>query len=482
MKNLKLNYIYNVLYQVLLLLTPLITTPYTSRVLGADGIGEYSFTASIVSYFTMFAILGSNIYAQREIAYYQTDKKRRSRIFGEMVIFRGITSLIAIAFYCIILVNVQFRTIYLIQILTIISVATDIAWFFQGLEEFGKTVFRNAIFKILNIVVIFLFVKAKKDLNIYVFGICFLQFLSTLSLWVYVPKYVQKIKMTELKIAKHLKPILLLFIPTIAIQVYTVLDKTMIGIFSIDSIENGYYEQALKLSRMVLTIVTSLGTVMVPRIGKLFFSGETEMIKNYMYRSYNFVWFLSIPLAFGLIGISSNIVPWFYGAGYDKVIELQSILALLIIAVGISNVTGIQYMVPTKKERMFNLCVICGSVLNFVLNLLLIPRMLSIGAAIASVSAEFLISALQLFLVRKELSWKNILLLSRKYILAGVTMLVTIKLVSMNMVASMTNTCILILIGGFVYLAVLVILRDTFLCNDVKKSVVGLLHKVVRRN
>ena len=206
------------------------------------------------------------------------------------------------------------------------------------------------------------------------------------------------------------------------------------------------------------------------------------MIKNYMYRSYNFVWFLSIPLALGLIGISGNVVPWFYGPGYDKVIGLQSILSLLVIAVGISNVTGIQYMVTTKKENVFNLCVICGSILNFALNALLIPRMLSIGAAIASVSAEFFISALQIFLVRNELSWKYILQLSKNYILAGVAMLLIIKLVSMNMVASMLNTCILILIGAVVYVVVLIILRDTFLCNDVKKVVVGLFDKVLGRN
>ena len=192
LKNIKLNYIYNVLYQLLLLVTPLITTPYTSRVLGADGIGEYSFTASIVSYFTMFAILGSNTYAQREIAYYQTDEKKRSQIFGEIVIFRSITSIIAMAFYCVVLMRVQFQLIYLIQILSIISVATDITWFFQGLEEFGKTVFRNTVFKIVNIVFIFLFVKEKEDINIYVLGICLLQFLSTLSLWGYLPKYVKR--------------------------------------------------------------------------------------------------------------------------------------------------------------------------------------------------------------------------------------------------------------------------------------------------
>lgn len=466
----------------MLLITPLITTPYTSRVLGADGIGEYSFTASIVSYFTMFAVLGTNTYAQREIAYNQTDKKKRSNIFWEMVLFRSITSIIAIAFYCIILFGVRFRAIYLIQMLTIISVATDITWFLQGLEEFGKTVFRNVLFKIINIAFVLLFIRAKEDLNVYVFGICFLQFLSTLSLWTYVPKYVEKVKISEINVKKHLKSTLLLFIPTVAIQVYTVLDKTMIGMFSIDSIENGYYEQSLKLSRMILTIITSLGTVMVPRIGKLFLSGETQLIKKYMYRSYNFVWFLSIPLAFGLIGISKNLVPWFYGPGYDKVVELQSILALLVIAVGISNVTGIQYMVPTKKEKMFNICVICGSVLNFALNLLLIPRLLSVGAAIASVSAEFFISILQLFLIRKELSWKNILLMSRNYILAGIIMFVTITEVAANMSANIVNSCILVLTGFFVYMLVLVILRDNFLCNDVFKTITSLMRRLIRRD
>ena len=316
-KSIKLNYFYNVSYQILLLITPLITTPYISRVLGAEGIGTASFAESLVSYFTLFSSLGTAVLGQREISYLQEDVQKRSEIFWDIVLLRTIsTSICAFMYVAFLLVYQHNFTLYLILMLNIFAVMVDISWYFQGLEEFGKIVGRNVVFKVVNIVYIFVFVKTRDDVLIYVAGLVGILFASNISLWMYLPKMVNKVTISSLNPKRYLKESISLFIPTVAIQVYTVLDKTMIGIFSETSEENGYYEQAIRISKMILTIVTSLGTVMIPRIGYYLGKNDVKQVKQYMYRGYRFVWFLGIPLCLGLFGVSDNIVKWLFGTEY----------------------------------------------------------------------------------------------------------------------------------------------------------------------
>ena len=158
-KSIKKNYLFNVCYQVLLLITPLITTPYISRVLGADGIGQYSYTASIVSYFTLFAALGTGTYGQREISYFRDDRKKRSQVFWEICSLRTVMTLICSFPYMLLIVSQKFSMIYIIQYLTLLNVCFDVSWFFQGIEEFGKTILRNTVIKVINIVFIFFSLK-----------------------------------------------------------------------------------------------------------------------------------------------------------------------------------------------------------------------------------------------------------------------------------------------------------------------------------
>ena len=211
-KSITKNYIYNTGYQVLTLLTPLITTPYLSRVLGADGIGIYSFTASIVAYFTMFAALGTLTYGNREISYLQDDRKARSQVFWEIELLSIITTSISLLAYILFLLfgAKEYHVFYIAQIFTILSTAADIVWLLQGMEEFGKVVGRNIVFKILLVVYIFTFVKTKDDLILYVAGNVLLTFISQLSVWLYLPKFVDLPKWKELKPFLHLKNTIIL--------------------------------------------------------------------------------------------------------------------------------------------------------------------------------------------------------------------------------------------------------------------------------
>lgn len=473
-KSLTKNYIYNASYQVLALITPLITTPYLSRVLEADGIGVYSFTTSIVSYFTMFGVLGTLSYGNREIAYLQEDRKTRSKVFWEVEFLSVITAVIALVAYLffILFFAKEYHVIYLIQMISFLTIALDITWLLQAMEEFGKIVGRNLFFKILSIAYVFAFVRTKEDLILHVAGNVIISFLIQASVWVYVPQYVDAPDWKNLKPFRHLKGVIALFIPTIAISIYTVLDKTMIGIFS-TPYENGYYEQALNLSRTVLSLITALGAVMLPRLGYHYNRGEKEEVNNLMYQSYRFVWFLGIPLCFGLMGVAGNIVPWFYGDGFLKLTVLLPVLSMLIPIVGLSNITGTQYLIVTKREKLLTLSVALGAGVNFLCNIILIPKFSAIGAATASIIAELLITSIQFVFIRKEISVAKILTCSWKYFLAGGMMLVVLIMENAKLTSSILNTGIMVVSGAFVYFAILLLLRDEFLWGYIKK----ILHK-----
>lgn len=475
-KSVRLNYIYNTAYQILLLIAPVLTAPYLSRVLGPDGVGTASYVESIVAYFTLFATMGITTYGQREISYVQEDAKKRSVVFWNTKVLEFCSSAVAILVYVAFALGQKgTATLYLILTLNLVAVFVDVTWFFQGMEEFGKIVARNAAVKLLQIAYIFLFIRTKDDLPLYILGVGLFTALGNLSLWVYLPKYVKRISLRELHPFRDIKVVWSLFIPTIAVQIYTVLDKTMIGLITGSSFENGYYEQAIKMAKMLLGVVTSLGTVMVPRIGSYFGKGEMEEVRRLMYRSYRFVWFLGIPLCFGIIMAAGNFVPWFYGAGYEKVIPLLRILSLLILAIGINNVTGVQYFIPTKQQNLFTLTVIIGACTNFTLNMILIRYYQSIGAAIASVFAETVIAVVQLVIVRKELSYRRILKEGVHYYIAGLLMALVLWPICRHLTPSILHTAVIAVCGAAVYFAVLLVVRDEFLLTNVR-AVLRKLH------
>ena len=474
-KSIKKNYIYNLLQQILSVITPLITIPYISRIIGAEGIGIYSYTSSIVYYFSMFAALGTVIYGQREISYAQDNREKRTQAFWNTEIRCVITTLISLfAYFTFVSFQSEYKIIYAILSISIVEVALNVNWLFMGMEEFGMIVRCNILVRIFNIAFIFLFVKTADDLNIYVFGLTIVMGLGYLCMWPFLPRFVGKPKWKELHPFADFKVVLSLFIPTVAISIYTVLDKTMIGVLTQNAAENGFYEQAIKISKITLMFVTSLGVVMVPRIGHHFEKNDTEQIRLFMYRSYRFVGFLGIPLCLGLIGTASNFVPWFYGPGFSRVVPLISILSFLILAIGVNNVTGVQYLIPTKRQNVFTKTVLLGAAVNCICNLVLIPAYGAVGAAIASVLAETVIALIQLFIVRKELSFLLILKNSIKYVFAGLIMLAGLLVLGDCLKSSVYNTAILVMVGGAVYIVALLVVRDTFFYENAKKILMKL--------
>lgn len=469
-KSITKNYLYNLSYQILVLLLPIITIPYVSRVLGAEAIGIYSYTLSITTYFILLGSLGIALYGQREIAYHSDNKEKRTQAFWEIFLLRCITMTItAIIFYCTFATQGEYALYYKILVLELVANCLDISWFFQGLEEFKKTVLRNVFVKILSIVCIFVFVKSPEDLVIYFIIYAAAIALGNLSLWLYVPKYIQKIRIKTLNLVQHIKPTIALFIPQIATQIYTVLDKTMIGMIIPDKSEVGYYEQAQKIIKMLLTIITSLGTVMIPRMAHTYIKGETEKLKSYMKQSFQFVWIFSIPIMLGIISISEKFVPLFFGPGYEKVVLLMSIVSPIIVIIGLSNVIGTQFLLPTKRQKAYTISVVMGAIVNFILNLILIRSHASIGASVATVVAEIVVTGIQLYCIRKEIPILEILKLSKNYIIAGICMFIGSVGVGMWINDNFLSIVAQVLTGMLIYFVLLILLKDAFLGKILEK-------------
>ena len=463
-KSIKKNYIYNLIYQTLTLILPLITTPYLSRVLGSEPIGVYSYTFSIVSYFILFGSLGVSLYGQREIAYVNEDVKKRKKIFWEIVSCRFVTIFFAIIVYFITLASSgDYAVYYRIWLLELVAAAFDISWFFQGMEDFKKTVIRNVIVRLASVTLIFVFVKNPEDLIKYITIYSIADLVGNLSLWRYLPKYFKGIKIGKIKPFYHLHAIILLFIPQIANQVYNLLDKTMIGKIITDKSEVGFYEQGQKVIRVLLTLVTSLGIVMIPRMASTFASGNKAKIIEYMKRSFKFVFFLAFPIVLGLISVSKSFVPLFFGDGYDKVVTLLIVISPTIILTGMANVIGTQYLLPIKRQKEYTITITLGLIINFFLNYILITYYDSVGASIATVISELIVVIAQLYVIRKDIKTKHILKLSIPYIFASLVMF-AITMFEGSVLETSTKTLIIqIATGGIVYVLMLWLLKDEFL-------------------
>ena len=474
------------------IILPLITTPYLSRVLGAEGIGIYGYTYSIVTYFILFGSLGVAMYGQREIAYAQENIEARKKVFFEIIIFRFVTIAIATVFYYFFFIKgAEYQIYYQILLLELIAAAFDISWFFQGMEEFKRTVTRNVLVRICSVSLVFVLVKTKEDLAKFTLIYSLADLIGNLSLWLYVPKYINGVKVKNINVLRHLPQITLLFIPQIANQIYKILDTTMIGALVSDKTETGYYEQGQKVIRLLLTVVTSLGVVMVPRMASTYASGDNEKIKNYMKMSFRFVFFLAFPIMFGIASISEAFVPVFFGAGYDKVVILINIICPILILMGMANVLGTQYLLPTKRQREYTISVTVGVIVNFILNYILIKKYASIGASIATVLSELIVVIIQFQYIKKDISFKNLLQMAWKYFVAGIimfglcfavrvglgtkiinTMLVDIaKTISMNKsyFINMVSIISQIAIGIIAYFSVLILLKDDYVFKFINK-------------
>lgn len=476
----KKNYIYNLAYQILAMLAPLITTPYISRILGAKNIGIYSYTLSIVTYFTLFLVLGLHMYGQREIAYSQDDLHNQSVIFARVQLYKLITTFICLVLY--IMYTILFsehRLIMLAQGIAIFTAFFDISWYFIGCEQFSLMVMRNTIVKIVGIASVFVFVKSSDDLLLYVFIMALINLLGNLSLWGFLFGRLDRIALNEINIFKDNRTIIELFIPLIAVQVYNVLDKTMLGSSIGDLVECGYYEQTTKIINLCMTIITSFGTVLAPHMAAEFVKGNKERISEQINNAFIFIGAIMFPVFWGIVSIVDNMVPWFFGNGYDKVALLIKLYAVVLLIIPISNLASCSILTPSKQHNKSTIAVIIGALVNFLLNLILIPHFMSVGAAVATIVAEIIVTVLHLYYVRDYLNFRAIFVNYAKYCLMalgmGVVSYVVGKMLKCTGINGILLTAVQIIAGVMVYgLLTVFVIKD----NNVVAKINELRRKV----
>lgn len=429
MKNGKLiqNYVYNTLYQILILLAPLITTPYISRVLGATNIGIYQYSQSIASYFVLLGAVGTSLYGQREIAYLSDKPEERSTAFWEIEVFRLITTLFcSVLYYCLFCTHESHSQIFRILTLEVIATAFDISWLYMGMENFRLTVVRNTIIKVTGIICVFLFVKSPEDVDVYTFAVTAPLFLGNISLWFSLKKTIVKTHLTMRKlfrgIKKRLWAIFSLFLPQVAMDVYLLLDKTMIGLLGRAFDQVGYYSEAQKIVKIALAVVTSLGTVMLPTMSALFAKGNYEEIKKKIVIAFRFIYMLSFAMMFGIIAVAPKFVPIFFGDGYDPVVYLMILISPILVIIATSNVIGRQFLLPTNQQKGFTISIIAGAGVNLILNFLFIPLWDAVGASVATVIAELAVTGVQCWFVRKQIPLKQCFMSGSRYALFGAVM------------------------------------------------------------
>lgn len=466
-KSIKINIALNTLYQILTMIIPFITTPYVSRVIGSEGIGIYSFTLSIQTYFSMFAALGTVSYGTREIARNRNDKYNRSLLFWEIELLTIFTSLVCIIVWVIFIgLSNSYRTYYVVLTMNLLNTMFDISWFFNGLEQFKYTIIKNSIFKILGVVLIFIFIKKSTDLVLYIGIMSMTTLLGTLSMWFYLKHFLCKISIKDIHIMHHLKETVIYFVPTIATSIYTVLDKTLIGTITDNSKENGYYEQASKIINMLKSLTfTALNTVLGSRISYLFAQNKIDEIRKRIDKSVNYILFVGFGIMFGLIAIADRFVPVFFGTGYSRVSILIKLLSPIIVIIGISNCLGSQYYNPAGLRKKSAIYIIIGSITNLVLNLLLIPRYWSCGAAMATIIAELIITILYILNCNNYLNFYKIIQFSWKKIISGMIMFIVINFYNSLQLKNIIIIIFQVFSGVIIYVGLLILLRDRFIID-----------------
>lgn len=454
MSSLKKNLAYNVAYQILVIILPLITAPYVSRVLGADGLGTYSYIFSIVTYFGLFGMLGIANHGNRSVALVRDNRQKVSEAFSNTYIIQLCTTVIALLLYFL-FIYCWFsgdKTIAYIESIIVLSYVLDITWFFFGLEQFAVTVTRNAIIKIATVVAIFIFVRSREDLWIYALIMSCGMLFSQIYLWLRIRKYADFYKPSWSQVKSNIKPVLMLFIPAIAYSIYKLLDKVMLGAISSMS-QVGLFDNAEKIINIPSSLITAFGTVMMPRITVLLGTGDEHRISYLNKISVRYFTLLVVGAAFGLAGICNVLAPVYFGSEFVGSAPIIAGLGFSLIFVTWANVIRTQYLIPNKLDKPYVISSVIGALANLAVNIILIPKFAGIGAMIGTIIAEFTVFFVQLILVRRSFPMSQYLQPVLFLFPIGMIMFAVVYWIGAYMGNTIITLIIQILVGGFLYLS-----------------------------
>ena len=449
----KRNFIYNFSYQVLTIVLPLITAPYVARVLGANLVGLYQKTHALANYFYLFAMLGVKNYGNRTIARVRDSRETRSAAFWEIYAFQLMTSMAMFLLYMLYCLNLDtdYKIIFILQGLYVLSCAVEVSWFCFGMEQFRLTTIRSTLMRIGMLIAVFLFVHDRSDLPVYTAIMSAGLVLSAVVVWPYVLKNVDFVKPTWAGIRKHIKPNLVLFWPSVAVSLYNIMDKLILGYFSTNE-EVAFYTYAERIATLPVTLVLALDNVVMPRMSNIFAKKDDARAFELMGYVMLFAMFMTGALSFGLAGVSGVFAPWFYGPEFTRCGLYILLLAPTILFKGWAGALRTQFIIPTGRDRIFIISLTAGAIVNLILDVTLIPSIAGVGAIIGTIAAEAAVVLIQFGMCRQDIPLRDYLKDGISFIIIGLVMFFVVELVPGLGLAAVPTLILQICIGALVYL------------------------------
>lgn len=406
------NFLYTVLLSLVNLLFPLLSFPYASRMLGPEGIGSVQMALSLGQYFALFAALGIPIYGITEIARHRDNPDQLSRSFSELsLIFAGASLLLTIVYLGVVSYIPFFQQHYNLFLLSGTLVLLSFSytdWFFSGLESYKNIALRSVVIKIISLILLVIFVQSKTDRALYLLVILF-SILGNQLMSLFLCFRQTTFTLKGLQLRRHFQPLFYLFSTTLAASIYTMLDTVLLGFFS-DDASVGLYAAAVKLVKLTIPVVTAMGVILIPLITREFHQQNFSAIRNLLDQSFRFLMFFSIPVCAGLALLAPELILLFSGKQFVEAIPVMRLLATLPLLIGLGHYYCFQILLPAGKTRQIFLSVLMGAITCLFLNWLLVPSLKSVGASIANIATEAVVTLCYAFFMKQFYSpasrWK----------------------------------------------------------------------------
>lgn len=472
----KKNLFFQVGYQFLIFLIPLIVAPYLTRTLGSGGLGNYSYVNTFVSYAGLIANLGIATYGQRLIASVRNDKNLLRKSFWSLYYLHLFSSIIALLFYYLIIVFIGNNSkMPMIQGIFVIAMAFDVTWFFYGLEDFKSVVLKNGLIKCLECLLIFSFIRHESDIYLYSLIMSASTLLGFLIMLPQAFKVAPPIKVSLNDITEHLIPVLLLFVSVVAVTIYTVFDKTLLGwLISNESV--AYYEYSAKIVEIPKQLLNALGMVILPRACYAFSQGKDGDQKYFFDISTFLTCMFGSAFTFGLSAISDKFTLLYYGDGFVECGKAIMAMSPLIIVVLLGNAYRTVYIIPAKQDKQLTICLVLSSVINIVLSMIFIPIWGLYGAIIGTLSAEIFGLVFQATYCSKYVSFNVVLFRLIPFLIIGFIMYSIISIMDSFLNVSLGSLAAEILTGAIVYVS-LSLLCTKFCFKNEWESLIKVIRK-----
>lgn len=446
------NFTYQLLYQILILVIPLVLSPYLTRTLQETALGNYTYVNSVACYFVLISMLGISRYGQRVIAQNYDDKLMLRRTFWSLYYDHIVTSIIALVAYIIFICFCRNDNIliYIIEIFYVLSGLFDVTWFFYGIENFRSVVIKNAFVKIAECILIFLLIRTPDDIYIYTL-ICAGSILAgQIVMLPQVISIVRPISVSKAEMVVHIKPLLFFSISVIAASLYTVFDKTLLGIMT--NPENvAFYEYANKIITIPKTLITTIGTVMFPRACRLVTAGDTDGQRHYIKYSLIMTSFIGMGSLFGLLAVAEPFAVLYYGKSFAVSGKIMMAMSPLVYIIGAGDILRTQFLIPNHMDKEFNLCIVLNAIINIIISVSLIPTLGVFGAVLGTIAAELFGLVFQLIVSRKFISFEDIVFSLVPFIIIGFTMHLVVMAMMDLMDNSLSSLIIQIGVGGLTF-------------------------------